>query len=302
MGRRDGRRDERREHTSGRHGESKKHRSGRSGAGERVSRGNVVDGAPSAAPTDTHDAELMTAELAADFASEEGASAGRRARRGTQDRRRESAAPEPEFDRASTRAQLKQRFAQVEAIAAPLLLPHGLEIVLVEQSSGGGVILRISIDRVENPGTVTLEDCVKVSHLLGDCPALDELFPGKYHLEVSSPGVDRPLVRARDFVRFQGEKVQLSTLEPVDVSNGRKRFSGRLVGCVNDIITLDLGRDGKVEIPLEQIAKAQLKPDFADLLKRANQRRAEPDLELISSEDEESASDDVLDSEDEEAL
>jgi len=221
-----------------------------------------------------------------------------RSRKGSLERRHASSAPEPEFDRATTRSQLKQRFAQVEAIVSPLLLPLGLEVVLVEQSSGGGVILRISIDRVDNPGTVSLSDCVKVTHLLGECPALDELFPGKYHLEVSSPGVDRPLVRERDFVRFQGEKVLVTTLEPLDVASGRKKFSGRLVGCVAGAITVELGRDGTVVIPLDQIARAQLKPDFADLLRRANERRAEPDLELISSGDEDEEPEDAAEAQD----
>lgn len=177
------------------------------------------------------------------------------------------------------------RLAQIEAIVAPRIAPLGLEVVVVEQTAmGKETVVRISIDRLPDAngvvsGAVTLADCVKVTHLLNDVSELEDLMPGTFHLEVSSPGVERPLVRERDYHRFMGEKVQVNTFEPVSTIEGRKKFTGRLVGLSEGHIRVDLGREGEVLIPLSQIQKAHLKPDFADLMKRANslQAQANPD-------------------------
>lgn len=177
------------------------------------------------------------------------------------------------------------RLAQIEAIVAPRIAPLGLEVVVVEQTAmGKETVVRISIDRLPDAngvvsGAVTLADCVKVTHLLNEVSELEDLMPGAFHLEVSSPGVERPLVRERDYHRFMGEKVQVNTFEPVSTIEGRKKFTGRLVGLSDGHIRVDLGREGEVLIPLSQIQKAHLKPDFADLMKRANslQAQANPD-------------------------
>lgn len=177
------------------------------------------------------------------------------------------------------------RLAQIEAIVAPRIAPLGLEVVVVEQTAmGRETVVRISIDRLPDAngvvsGAVTLADCVKVTHLLNEVSELEDLMPGAFHLEVSSPGVERPLVRERDYHRFMGEKVQVNTFEPVSTIEGRKKFTGRLVGLSEGHIRVDLGREGEVLIPLSQIQKAHLKPDFADLMKRANslQAQANPD-------------------------
>lgn len=179
--------------------------------------------------------------------------------------------------------QAGSRLAQIEAIVAPRIAPLGLEVVVVEQTAmGKETVVRISIDRLPDAngvvsGAVTLADCVKVTHLVNDVPELEALMPGSFHLEVSSPGVERPLVRERDYHRFVGEKVQVNTFEPVSTIEGRKKFTGRLVGLTEGHIRVDLGREGEVLIPLSQIQKAHLKPDFADLMKRANSLQAQAD-------------------------
>lgn len=197
------------------------------------------------------------------------------------------------------------RLAQIEAIVAPRIAPLGLEVVVVEQTAmGKETVVRISIDRLPDAngvvsGAVTLADCVKVTHLLNDVSELEDLMPGTFHLEVSSPGVERPLVRERDYHRFMGEKVQVNTFEPVSTIEGRKKFTGRLVGLSEGHIRVDLGREGEVLIPLSQIQKAHLKPDFADLMKRANslQAQANPDGALPELDSDELELEDTGDAE-----
>lgn len=179
---------------------------------------------------------------------------------------------------------LRARLAEVEALINPLIAPQGLEVVVIEQGTEGRqAILRVCIDRIDAPGTVTLQDCVGVTHQLEGLADLEALMPGHFNLEVSSPGVDRPLVKERDFLRYVGEKALLQTLEPVE---GRKRFTGRIHTVQDGVITLDMGREGRVSLPLNQLQKANLKPDFADLLKRANAIHQGPAVELdVEDED-----------------
>jgi ribosome maturation factor RimP len=165
----------------------------------------------------------------------------------------------------------------VTFLVAPILEQGGYELVLVEMTtSAGHPALRISIDRLSTPGSVSLQDCVQATHLLENLEALDALIPGAYHLEVSSPGVNRPLVKARDFVRFAGEKAQLTLSEPID---GQKRFVGRLGRLHEDVLQLEISRGKTVSIPLGTILKANLKPDTADLFKR--QQAMAPVAELV---------------------
>lgn len=179
---------------------------------------------------------------------------------------------------------LRARLAEVESLINPLIAPQGLEVVVIEQGTEARQpILRVCIDRIDAPGTVTLQDCVSVTHQLEGLAALEAAMPGHFNLEVSSPGVDRPLVKERDFLRAVGEKALLQTLEPLD---GRKRFSGRIQSVQDGMITLDMGREGRVSLSLNQLQKANLKPDFADLLKRANAIHQGPAVELdVDDED-----------------
>jgi ribosome maturation factor RimP len=103
---------------------------------------------------------------------------------------------------------------------------------------------------------VTLEDCRRVSRALSDVLDADELIiPGQYRLEVSSPGVERPLVKAIDFERYAGREVQVSTKAPVD---GRKTFSGILGGLRGDQVLLRDSKGEDVALPLDGVAKAHL--------------------------------------------
>jgi ribosome maturation factor RimP len=145
----------------------------------------------------------------------------------------------------------------VRAIAEGILREAGLELVEVEfRREAPGWVLRLYIDR---PGGITLDDCQRVSEELGDHLDVAELIDHPYHLEVSSPGLDRPLTREADFVRFAGHPARISTREPVD---GRKSFRGRLAGLEDDRVLLDLDEGPRVAIPRGVIHKARLEPEL----------------------------------------
>lgn len=142
--------------------------------------------------------------------------------------------------------------ARAQALAEALCDAQGLELVHVEfLRDRGGRVLRLFIDKT---GGVTLEDCAAVSRELGD--VLDVHLPdiGRYHLEVSSPGANRPLARERDFDRFKGHTARIRTLRPID---GQRTFTGILAGVSGRAVLLAKGAS-TVALPIEDIAKAQL--------------------------------------------
>lgn len=137
-------------------------------------------------------------------------------------------------------------------IAAPVCRAEGLELVHVEyQREPAGRILRFYIDKI---GGVTLDDCVVFSRQLGDILDVGLEVRDAYHLEVTSPGPNRPLSRASDFERFKGAAVRVRTVQPIE---GQKNFSGLLLGLANGQVNLEMNHKA-VAIPLTAIAKARL--------------------------------------------
>jgi len=146
---------------------------------------------------------------------------------------------------------------RVEEMARPLAERKGLELVEVQYvTEGGRRYLRVFLDK---PGGINLDDCEAVSRELDR--ALDDVdfIPHSYVLEVSSPGLERPLKRAEDYVRFKGRLVQINTYAPL---NGRKKFSGRLMGSGEEGVTILLGEHELATIPWDQISKARLAVEF----------------------------------------
>ena len=141
---------------------------------------------------------------------------------------------------------------RVREIAEPLCASEGMELVHIEyRRESSGVILRLFIDR---PGGVTLDDCTDISRQLDDLLDIhiEEIPP--YTLEVSSPGIDRPLVKKEDYEKFKGQKARIKTVKPM---NGQKNFKGILQGISRGNIKLEV--DGKtVTIPLNDILKGNL--------------------------------------------
>ena len=158
---------------------------------------------------------------------------------------------------------------RVREIAARVAASADLEIVEVELRGGGKArMLRIFIDK---PGGVTHEDCANLSREVGTILDVEDVIPGaSYLLEVSSPGLDRKLIRPADYERFTGSRVKLTTRQPV---NGSHHFEGRLESFQQGRLTLDMNaarkkpRPGsaapqKLEIELANVEKANLVPEI----------------------------------------
>jgi ribosome maturation factor RimP len=149
---------------------------------------------------------------------------------------------------------------RVREVSEPIIGGLGLELVDLEYlREGPRWVLRFFIDK---EGGVTLEDCQGVSHALGPLLDVEDLVDSAYALEVSSPGLDRPLKKPKDFERFQGKRVQIRTYAlPSGVFQGRKNFSGTLIGLAGAGVEIEVdGQRGA--IPLPAIAKAHLIYEF----------------------------------------
>jgi ribosome maturation factor RimP len=150
----------------------------------------------------------------------------------------------------------------LEALVSPVCAAQGVELVCVEYGpEAGGAVLRVLIElpdaeTLPKEVGVTLENCTHVSRALSlILDEREELVEGAYRLEVSSAGVERPLVKARDFERFAGREVKVSVKKPIA---NRKNYTGTLLGFQNDSVALQVARDEKLELPLREIAKAHL--------------------------------------------
>ncbi|MEE4358151.1 MAG: ribosome maturation factor RimP [Desulfococcaceae bacterium] len=141
---------------------------------------------------------------------------------------------------------------RVKALAEPLCASEGTELVQVEyQREAGGRVLRLYIDR---PGGVNLDDCASISRQIGDLLDVELEQKATYHLEVSSPGPNRPLGKKADYDKFKGNKVKISISEPLD---GKKQFQGILGGMKDGKVSLLKG-ENTMEIPYEKIIRARL--------------------------------------------
>ena len=141
---------------------------------------------------------------------------------------------------------------EVRKIVEPLILHAGMELVNVEYMRGpSGKTLRITIDK---PDGVSLDDCVYISRVVGDLLDVRDPLPGHYNLEVSSPGINRPLVKKDDFKRFLGEKVYIKTKAMID---GRRRYRG-ILEKVGDKVVYVKAQDGLFPIPFDNISRARL--------------------------------------------
>ncbi|RLB68671.1 MAG: ribosome maturation factor RimP [Deltaproteobacteria bacterium] len=147
---------------------------------------------------------------------------------------------------------------RVRNLAEDLLLNLGFELVDLEFGQGeDNSLLRLYIDQ---EGGITLEDCTHVSRMLGALLDVEDPIPGRYTLEVSSPGLNRRLSRAKDFQTRLGETVKLTLLKPLD---GRRRFKGVLLACQEDPLTLSIEIDGETFIvPLDKTSKCNLVYNF----------------------------------------
>lgn len=147
---------------------------------------------------------------------------------------------------------------QVEALARPITLSLGMELVEVEyKREGRKMVLRLYIDK---PGGVSLDDCADVSREIAAVLDVDDVIPARYTLEVSSPGLNRPLKTRSHYEAYAGRLVKIKTFEmlPDDAGNLRKTFLGELLGMEGDMIRLMLREGQNASIPLSAVAKAHL--------------------------------------------
>ncbi len=133
-------------------------------------------------------------------------------------------------------------------IVEPILTDMGFELVRIRLMGGETATLQIMADRPE--GGITIDDCGDISTAVSAVLDVEDPLEGAYHLEVSSPGLDRPLTRLKDFDVWQGYEVKLETADAID---GRKRFKGELAGTEGTevLINIDTGKDGVQTIGLQ---------------------------------------------------
>jgi ribosome maturation factor RimP len=151
---------------------------------------------------------------------------------------------------------------QIREAALPILDSLGFELVDLEfRKEGSGMVVRLFIDK---PGGILLDDCSAVSHELSELLDVEEIVPCNYNLEVSSPGLNRPLTKPADYDRYVGKLVKVRTYEMVadDAGNRRKTFLGQLEGLRDSIVHMRLKEGQSAAIPLDKVAKANLEFEF----------------------------------------
>ena len=141
---------------------------------------------------------------------------------------------------------------EIYKIAERVTSSKGLEVVDVELRGGPrNGVLRIFID---SPEGITHMDCEEVSREIGPILDVEDLMPGPYRLEVSSPGLDRKLMKQSDYERFAGKKARIKLRHPME---GRKQFTGRLRGCIEGAVTVE-SAGNLMQFRLEDIQQARL--------------------------------------------
>jgi ribosome maturation factor RimP len=152
---------------------------------------------------------------------------------------------------------MRQVISQLTEIARSVVEPMGYELVGVEysQRGSGGSVLRVYID---HPQGVSLDDCSAVSHQLSGVLDVEDPIPGHYDLEVSSPGLDRPLFGVEHYERFRGKRARVRLAAKL---NGRRNFDGVLGGVEGSRLLLEV--DGELQgLPLDMIESARLVPEL----------------------------------------
>ncbi len=144
---------------------------------------------------------------------------------------------------------------ELRKLVEPAITALGYELVGVEYFQGKTGVLRIYIDSDEGIG---VDDCSAVSHQVSGILEVEDPIRGQYSLEVSSPGLDRPLFQARDFVRFAGHQVTLRLLVPV---GGKRKFKGVLGGLRDGQVVVEMDEEELV-VAVEDIDQARLVPDY----------------------------------------
>ena len=155
---------------------------------------------------------------------------------------------------------------RVREIIDPIVLNEGMEVVDIEyRRESGGWVLRVILDK---EGGVTLDDCTRVSQEVGRSLDVEDIIQTSYTLEVSSPGLTRPLKTERDFMKYLHRLIKVKTVDPIQ---NRRQFKGRLLGVSQNGVEIKV--DGGIfQIPLSNVAKANLEID-QDVLRREQRKK-----------------------------
>ncbi len=144
---------------------------------------------------------------------------------------------------------------KIERLIAPSLTDMGYEVVRVLLQGGDIKTLQVMAERIDRVD-MTVDDCESISHTVSALLDVDDPFAGRYTLEVSSPGLDRPLVKPADYNRFKGLEAKIETVRDI---NGRKRFKGRILKLDETTNTVYFQFENQeMQFPFTDIAKAKL--------------------------------------------
>ena len=155
---------------------------------------------------------------------------------------------------------------RVRAMIHPIVLNEGMELVDVEyRRESGGWVLRLILDK---EGGVTLDDCTRVSQEVGRSLDVEDIIQTSYTLEVSSPGLTRPLKTEKDFMKYLHRLVKVKTVDPIQ---NRRQFKGKLLGVSENGVEIEVDR-GIFQIPLSNVAKANLEID-QDVLRKEDRTK-----------------------------
>jgi ribosome maturation factor RimP len=171
--------------------------------------------------------------------------------------------------------------SKVAELIEPALQDRGFRLVRVAVSGREGKTLQVMAERPD--GTLTIEDCETISRDISPLLDVHDPIAGAYRLEVSSPGIDRPLVRPSDFEDWSGYEAKIETKEPID---GRKRFRGMIEGFSDGEVRIEVdiapGERGVIGLPVDLIGEAKLM--LTDELIREALRRAKKNDEVGSGD------------------
>lgn len=148
---------------------------------------------------------------------------------------------------------------KIEKIVTPVVNEMGLSLVDIEYMQDGGYwYVRIFVENLN--GEITLEECAAISGKIDE--DVDKLIEQRFFLEVSSPGIERPLKKIEDFIRFKGEKIKVSLKHKI---NDKKSFEGIITECKDNIIFLEIEEENIIEIPFSEVKKANIIYEFDEI-------------------------------------
>ena len=151
----------------------------------------------------------------------------------------------------------QEQAVKVEAMITPTIEAMGYDVVRVMIAGGQSVMLQVMAERHDGKA-MTVEDCAEISRTVSALLEVEDPITGPYRLEVSSPGIDRPLTKARDFERFAGSTAKIKLAVPLA---GRRNFTGVLSGMQDGRVKVQV--DGEIfELDFEHIERARLVPQF----------------------------------------